>query len=317
MIEKFLKINFWLESITESKPKEQRTLLSKIILNGSKLLCRYLCYWYLSIIKYFRLVKVRPLIDDEMLPIVSLTTFPKRFPNLWMVLFCIFNQTIRPAKIVVTLCEEEIPQGFKTLPAILRYFEKQGVEFLFVKENLRPHNKYFYCMQKYKNRDIITIDDDLLYYPHTIAKLIAMHKKYPKCICTNRGTKIVEKDGCFVRSNEWPSVISHYGPSLDIIALGYSAVYYPSSFRPNLLFDASLIKNLCLGTDDLWLRVVETLEGVKVVNGEYYAHPMTLPSSQSVALQKRNCANENNGNDINWKRLDKRFNLLQYYTTKK
>lgn len=72
-----------------------------------------------------------------------------------------------------------------------------------------------------------------------------------------------------------------------------------------------------MGTDDLWLRVVETLEGVKVVNGEYYAHPMTLPSSQTVALQKRNCANENNGNDINWKRLDKRFNLLQYYTTKK
>lgn len=42
------------------------------------------------------------------------------------------------------------------------------------------------------------------------------------------------------------------------------------------------------------------------------AHPMTLPKSQAVALQKRNCADENNGNDINWDKLNEHFNLLQY-----
>lgn len=311
MINKFLLLNFWLESKTESKPKHERTLLSKIVLNGLKFVCRYIVYIDLSIRKKCGLISVSSLIDDGKLPIVSLTTIPKRISNLWMVIYCIFRQTVLPAKIVVTLIEEEFPKGKDSLPSILRYFENYGLEFIFEKENLRPHNKYFYCRQKYSDRDIITIDDDLLYYPHTIEKLIALHQKFPDCICTNRGTKIVINEKGFPSSNMWPLVLNNAGPSLDIIALGYSAVLYPASFQSPLLYNMSLIKDLSLKTDDLWLRAIEIIENIGVVNGEYYAHPMTLPSSQNIALQKSNCAKENNGNDINWDRLDRYFSLYR------
>lgn len=310
MINLFLKFNFWLEYKTESKPKEQRTLSSKIVLNGFKQICRYMVYWELSLRKLLGLVKVKPLEDDGNLPIVSLTTFPKRLPNLWMVLYCIFRQTVRPAKIVVTLIEEEIPEGNESLPKILRYFEDKGVEFLFEKENLRPHNKYFYCRQKYPNRDVITIDDDLLYYLNTVDRLLKLHKQYPNSVCTNRATKIIWDENGFISSQHWPEVLNNTGPSLSLIALGYSAVFYPASFQPSLLYNVELIKKLALGTDDLWLRAIETIENVEVVNGSYYAHPMTLPSSQTIALQKHNCADTNNGNDINWRKLDEHFGLL-------
>lgn len=311
MINTFLKFNFWLESKTESKPKEQRTLSSKIILNGLKLICRYMVYWELSLRKLLRLVQVMPLEDDGCLPIVSLTTFPKRLPNLWMVLYCIFRQTVRPAKIVVTLIEEEIPGGKESLPSILRYFENKGVEFLFEKENLRPHNKYFYCRQKYPNRDVITIDDDLLYYPNTIERLLRLHKQHPNCVCTNRGTRIIMNGEVFTESRTWPKVFQYSRPSLDIIGLGYSAVFYPSSFQPSLLYNVHLIKTLSLNTDDLWLKAVEIKENVKCAIGEYYAHPMTLPSSQEIALQKKNCDIITNINDINWGKLNSYFNLYQ------
>lgn len=310
MINFFLKSNFWLESKTESKPKEQRTLSSKIVLNGFKLICRYMVYWELSLRRLLGIITVQSLEDDGCLPIVSLTTFPKRLPNLWMVLYSIFRQTMRPAKIVVTLIEDEVPGGKESLPLTLRYFEDKGVEFLFEKENLRPHNKYFYCRQKYPNRDVITIDDDLLYYPDTIERLLKLHQQYPNNVCTNRSTKIMWDENGFCTSRYWPEVLNNAGPSLYLIALGYSAVLYPACFQPSLLYNAELIRKLSLGTDDLWLRAVEIVENIKVVNGCYYAHPMTLPSSQTIALQKHNCANTNNGNDINWKKLDCHFGLF-------
>ncbi|MCM1109241.1 MAG: hypothetical protein NC388_09375 [Clostridium sp.] len=319
IVELFLNFNFWLESRTESRPKEQRTLISKVVLNGLKLVCTYMVYGYLSLLKKLGMIRIKPLIDDGKLPIVSLTTFPARIDNLWMVLYCIFRQSVRPAKIVVTLIEEEMPGGNASLAPVLRYFESYGVEFLFEKENLRPHNKYFYCRQKYNNRDVITIDDDLLYYSKTIERLLELHKRYPNCVCTNRGTLIKTDESGFLSSRFWPTVLHDKGPSLDIIALGYSAVFYPATFQSPLLYDVKLIKDLSLGTDDLWLRAIETVEGIGVVNGGYYAHPMTLPTSQAIALQKRNCAIMDNGNDINWHKLNCYFglyDLLKNHTDK-
>lgn len=316
MINLFLNFNFWLESKTESKPKEQRTLSSKIVLNGLKLICRYMVYWELSLRKLMGLVKVEPLVDNGSLPFVSLTTFPKRLPNLWMVLYCIFRQTVRPAKIVVTLIEEEFPEGKTQLPSTLRYFEDKGVEFLFEKENLRPHNKYFYCRQKYPNRDVITIDDDLLYYPNTIERLLELHCQYPNSVCTNRGTRILWDENGFYSYLKWENVLNNYGPSLDLVAMGYSSVFYPTSFQSNLLYDTPLIKELALGTDDLWLKAIEVMMEVGVVKGKYYAHPMTLPTSQKIALQARNNSNTNNGNDTNWKKLNDKFELFDLLKNK-
>lgn len=48
------------------------------------------------------------------------------------------------------------------------------------------------------------------------------------------------------------------------------------------------IKQLSLGADDLWLKAVEIVTNVKVVSGEYYPCPITLPISQVISLQKIN-----------------------------
>ena len=47
--------------------------------------------------------------------VVSLTTFPARIDNLWMVLDSLFRQRTRPDKIVVALTQEEFPQGASSL----------------------------------------------------------------------------------------------------------------------------------------------------------------------------------------------------------
>ena len=61
--------------------------------------------------------------------------------------------------------------------------------------------------------------------------------------------------------------------------------------------------------DDMWLKVQELIADVKVVNGRYYAHPVTIPTSQKIALQKENDAQDSRSN--------KYLRLMNEYYNKK
>lgn len=71
--------------------------------------------------------------------IVSLTSYPKRFPTLPVTLKSLLLQSHKPDKIVVYLdCDKT--ELTDELLSIQRY----GVTFAFVAENLKPHLKYFF-----------------------------------------------------------------------------------------------------------------------------------------------------------------------------
>ena len=310
MIQIFLNIKFWLESITESQPREHRGLLSKLILNGGKIIVKYLVFFYLKCKHWLGFTTVSPLKSSgEGRPIVSLTSFPKRFNNLWMVLYCLYQQTILPEKIVVTLINSEVPGGFESLPKSLKYYANRGVEFVFVDENLKPHNKYFYTRQKYPSDIVITVDDDLLYMKDTIERLMEMHKKYPTCICANRGSEISIKDNVIDYYHNWRYVLRRSEPSNNIVALGFAGVLYPPSFNYKDLYDIDKIKKTSLSADDLWLKAMEILSDTKVVVGDYYAVPTTIPSSQQISLKKINRGIDN-CNDKCMLLLQKEYDIL-------
>lgn len=312
MMNLLMRINFWLVHKTESTPKEQRTLISKILLNGSKRVIMYVMFWYLKVKHSFGMLNVNSLQDDDTKPIVSVTTFPARIANLWMVIYTIYRQTFLPGKIVVTLAKDEFPNGLSSIPDSLKFFLGKGTELLFVDDNLRPHNKYFYSRQKYPNRMVITIDDDLLYYNGTLEKLMNLHKQYPEAICTNRAHKIIlegNKLGLYSAfENTYNEVPSHF-----ILALGVCGVLYPATFSNIKLYDKEKIKDLSLTTDDLWLKVMEILSDTKAVVGDYYAIPISIPSSQKVALKHINNSLISQ-NDINLKKLDAEFNFVSILT---
>ena len=306
-----LKLNFWIESLIESKPREERSIFTKIWENALKLIDNYLLYFYLTIKQIFGFIRVNPLIDSQDLPIISLTSFPARLCNLWMVIYEMYCQTIKPGKIVVTLINEEIPGGYDSLPNSLKFFSDKGVEFIFGDDNLKPHNKYFYCRQKYPDRILITIDDDLLYYPNTIENLMSLNKEFPSCVCSNRVQPLPIKGNSFAPKKEWQCKVVNREPSHVLLALGYSAVLYPPSFCSEIMYNKTLINKLSLNADDLWLKAVEIFSDVKVVSGDYYSCPVTLPSSQRISLQSINNSEENPRNELYLKKLNDYFKLIE------
>lgn len=88
----------------------------------------------------------------------------------------------------------------------------------------------------------------------------------------------------------------HTEPELGYMALGFAGVLYPPSFIHQDLYITEKIKKLSYTADDLWLMVMEILSDTKVVIGDFYGHPMIIPSSQTISLKAINNAVESRNN---------------------
>lgn len=240
--------------------------------------------------------------------IVSLTSFPARIGGLWITLESLFRQTVRPDRIVVALTEEEFPGGMKYLPESLTRFSSLGVEIVFLPYNLRCHNKYLYALEKYPNASVVTVDDDCYYRKDTIERLIHLRDKYPGAVCCNIGA-VIDKDH-FHEYSFWKKSSSEREPDFRNVALGFAGVLYPAGLPADSFCDKERAKALAPTADDLWLKAVETVNGIKVATGPFFPKPVTIKSSQKVSLRKINKGIENR-NNLQWKALDEHFHLKE------
>ncbi len=257
-------------------------------------------------------VKIRDKKEDF---VVSLTTFPKRIDSLHVVIKIILNQTYPPSKILLWLSEEEFPKKLESLPNSLKKLLKYDIlEIKFVSGNLKSHKKYFYAFQEYSDKNIITVDDDIIYYPDTFERLFTINKIFPDSICANAAKEILIQENAFLPYKKWKLIRSNeIYSSHKLIAIGYGAILYPKGcFNIDKLIDLDQIKKSCLHGDDLWLKINALLNNKTIATGgKFFPIPLTIPSSQKFGLRNKNVGG--NENDIQWNKLNKAFNLIQYF----
>lgn len=241
---------------------------------------------------------------DRMI-IVSMTSYPARFPHIHLTLKSIMLQTMRPDRIIVWL-DEDVTRDQYTEKMMA--FEKLGVEYRTAPGNLKPHKKYIHAMQEYPECIIITVDDDVVYSSDVIASLMETHKKYPSAVCARRVHRITKNsEGGLAPYNEWQGeYMSERQPSHELMATGVGGVLYPPHCFDPRVFDAELIQKLCLGADDIWLKVMELLAGTKVVWAVCrIPAPDEIKGSQKSNLRSENV--ESNQNDVYM------YNVLKYF----
>lgn len=236
--------------------------------------------------KLFRVLLPEPL-KDESEVVISMTSFPARIKNIWMVIDTLMRQQLRPAQIYLCLCEEEFPD--RKLPQSLAPYLERGLTVLWVNgPNLRPHNKYQTVFLKERNdrkRLVVTVDDDLFYAPDMLSRLMALHSRYPDAVCCNHARRIKDSSPYA----EWPFVLESEGPTPSLLALGYAGVLYPPNvYDRDCFYEKEKLMKLALWADDLWLRFCESQEGIGVAVGPYFALPPEVPFSQRVSLASQN-----------------------------
>lgn len=280
-----------------------------LICNVGYRACEYFHYLYLLVFKFLGIYP-KPLTSRNGI-IVSLTSFPKRIGTVWMVVDSMFHQKKRPDKVCLYLTKEEFPQGKASLPKRLLGYEKLGLEIKFVDVNLKPHNKYFYALQEFKDSFVITIDDDMYYHDNLVSNLWNIHLKHPNCVCSNTIDVVKFDDNYdFLPYEQWVRPYEEITPSFLNLALGYDGVLYPTVLFQNAkyIFDVGLIQKLSPKADDLWLKALQIYNKIPVANGNYFCSGLNLPGAQGVSLMSSNCGLQNQ-NDVQWQSLNDYFNL--------
>lgn len=229
--------------------------------------------------------------------IVSFTTIPSRLNYLPSMIKSIFNQTIIPNRFIMYVYKDEF-EGIN-LESILETEIKNGLEIVYVDENLRSHKKYFYAMKDNPNSIVILVDDDTVYSSNTIEKLVASYRKYPSCISAMRCHRIkLLTDGSLAPYNEWEyEFFGDIKPSYFNFFTGCGGVLFPPTARTDEFFNISNIMNLSYLADDVWLNFLAIKNRIKIVKAtRCKGTPLTIDDNPEESLVYLN-AIYNNNND--------------------
>lgn len=227
--------------------------------------------------------------------VVSLTSYPARYRTIIPTLTSLISQSYKPDRIIVWL-DENKPENVITNE--MKEFEKYGIEYRYTNDNLKPHEKYFYAMQEFKDSMIITVDDDVVYSKDLIESLIKVHEKYPDCICARRVHKInFDSKGNIQPYKNWEyEYRKEKKPSHFLCATGVGGVLYPVGILPKETFDIDNVKKLCWRADDMWLKFMELKADIRTVwVATSYVMPYEVKESQATALNTQNT--NQGGND--------------------
>ena len=89
--------------------------------------------------------------------IVSFTSFGQRFDDACKMICALQKQTYKDWHLVMTIYEGDMKD---ITPNLQMLIDNNLLEVIVAPENLCPHLKYFYAMKEYRDKPIITLDDD-------------------------------------------------------------------------------------------------------------------------------------------------------------
>ncbi|MCQ2071302.1 MAG: glycosyltransferase, partial [archaeon] len=249
---------------------------------------------------------VVPVCREDLKPkfpvIVSLTSYPARIATIHLTIRSIMlDQSVLPDRTILWLSEEQFPNKENDLPYQLLDLRNDGLEIRFVEEDLKPHKKYFYTMQENPEAAVITVDDDVIYWPDTIECLLRSYKKHPRCVSGMRVHRMTFTDGKVNPYEEWDfnDDTLYDSPTMTAMATGVGGILYPPHLVPADGFDRKAIIKTCLRGDDLWLKVQEVRNNVPTVLATFNRQLMYIDGTQETALWKTNKGHGENDSQMN------------------
>ena len=283
---------------------DDKYLYTQIVNCQKKALHRNDRRYFTQIVSGIESIKLKNINGCSPKVMVSLTSFPFRIRTVHKVIASIFLQSRVPDKIILWLAESQFPNKEKDLPTELLEYVSFGLEIKWVNDDLKSHKKYFYAIKEYPENIIITIDDDLIYYPDMIEKLLKSYILFPNAISTMRTHFInFNGDNCIQPYCKWDKEYSGIvgKASMRLFSTTGAGTLFPPGCIDAKLLDKELIKKMVLNADDIWLKVLEVLLNIPVVLVEKNRELQYIDGTQEVALQYDNVFN--NQNDMQLKKI--------------
>lgn len=197
--------------------------------------------------------------------IVSLTSYPARYPLLHLTLKCLLRQDIRADRVVLWIARGDIVK----LPKRVLRLQGLGLEIA-ATEDTRSFKKIVPALRRFPNAVIVTADDDVYYPRDWLRSLVQEYSSRAPAIVCHRGhlpTFTASGDTCPYGNWQWEARCPE-GSNI-LMPTGVGGVLYPPNSLDSRVLDENLFSSLCPYADDLWLYFMGRLRG---------AHYRTVPT---------------------------------------
>jgi len=226
-------------------------------------------------------------------PVVSLTTYEPRWHSVHYTLESIGCGRLRPSRLVLWIAPSVLQLG---TPETLQRLVARGLEIRTC-EDVGPHKKYFGQVNEgAASRDLVTADDDVLYWGDWLQTLAAAAAARPAYIHAHRAHRMsFAADGSFLPYAQWPACRST-APSPLHFTTGVGGVLYPPAMQQALRRAGDGFRDCCPRADDIWLNAVAWRSGIRVCQTRVFGPQLfEVPGTRGHGLARENVGS--GGND--------------------
>jgi hypothetical protein len=226
-------------------------------------------------------------------PVVSLTTYEKRWHSVHYTIESIGCGRLRPSRLVLWIAPSVLQAG---TPQPLQRLLARGLEIRTC-EDLGPHKKYYPQVREGPAvRELVTADDDVLYWVDWLETLVEAAARRPAFIHAHRAHVMsFGPDGDFLPYAQWPACRST-APSPLHFTTGVGGVLYPLAMQDALRGAGDGFRDCCPRADDIWLNAVAWRAGIQVCQTRHFSPLLfEVPGTRTHGLARENV--QNGGND--------------------
>lgn len=217
--------------------------------------------------------------------IVSLTSYPARFPMLYWTLLSLLRQSVAADQTILWVTTTDFPA---LTPKILE-LQSQGLSIRTYPKNFKSYLKIIPALEMFPDGYIVTADDDLPYWETWLEELSEeMRHSRSASVCHRAHRITLDQQSLPDDYREWEMAISapSFGPL--VFATGVHGVMYDAQKLDPRTSDSDAFLRLAPSADDIWLYwMVRLMEGVTVKVGKK-RRVIEWPNSQVQNLRRVN-----------------------------
>ncbi len=224
--------------------------------------------------------------------VVSLTSYPPRFPTLANTIRSLLDQSVAPDRMTLWLAHED----WDRLPVEVERLQSHGLEILTC-DDIGSYKKIIPLLDASRDQFIATCDDDVYYDPQWLATLVQGYGRLdPSIVCRRAHRPKRDAAGRMMPYQSWDwDVINHRISATDIFPTGVGGILYPPGCFADEVTDREAFMRLCPRGDDIWLYWMGRRAGSLYRQSGPRFRAIEWPTTQRTSLFS---GNARNGNDI-------------------
>ena len=229
--------------------------------------------------------------------IVSLTSYPPRFPTLALTLKCLLSQTIRADRTILWVAAKD----YGLLPPSVIDLKADGLEIRIAKDT-RSYKKIIPALIEFPRSYIVTADDDVYYSSRWLAALVNKAKEFEgeRIIVCHRAHSInYDELGDIQPYTKWNHAVREDAQTLFPTGVG-GILYSPDSLASEVI-EEDLFMKLSPQADDVWLFWMGLRAGSRYAKASLSWTPIAWGDTQASALHVSNvtgCGNDSQIDDM-------------------